>query len=139
MSEQVNHPNHYNTGKIEVIDFIEDQKLDFHLGNAVKYICRAGRKDKAKELEDLDKAVWYINRRIEQRKKELAKDLDLNSYDLINRMLQADKLAPEWRVWGSALKSPFNPVVKIPVDTVTLDDNSEKGKGGEDKDERIGM
>lgn len=60
--ENVNHPSHYNTGKIEVIDFIEDQKLSFHLGNAVKYICRAGRKDPAKVLEDLEKAVWYIRR-----------------------------------------------------------------------------
>ena len=60
--ENVDHPSHYNTGKIEVIDFIEDQKLSFHLGNAVKYICRAGRKDPAKIVEDLEKAVWYIRR-----------------------------------------------------------------------------
>ena len=60
--EKVNHPSHYNSGKIEVIDFIEDQKLGFHLGNAVKYICRAGRKDPDKIKEDLDKAIWYINR-----------------------------------------------------------------------------
>ena len=61
-SESVLHPSHYNVGKIEVIDFIEDQKLGFHLGNAVKYICRAGRKDPNKIKEDLDKAIWYINR-----------------------------------------------------------------------------
>ena len=60
--EKVNHPNHYNAGKIEVIDFIEDQKLGFHLGNAIKYICRAGKKDPKKIMEDLDKAIWYINR-----------------------------------------------------------------------------
>ena len=60
--EFVNHPNHYNTGKIEVIDFIEDQNLNFHLGNAVKYICRAGKKDPSKTKEDLDKAIWYIKR-----------------------------------------------------------------------------
>lgn len=62
--EFVNHPNHYNTGKIEVIDFIEDQKLGFHLGNAVKYICRAGKKDPSKLKEDLEKAIWYIERYI---------------------------------------------------------------------------
>lgn len=62
--EFVNHPNHYNTGKIEVIDFIEDQKLGFHLGNAVKYICRAGKKDPRKTKEDLEKAIWYIERYI---------------------------------------------------------------------------
>ena len=60
--EFVNHPNHYNTGKIEVIDFIEDQNLNFHLGNAVKYICRAGKKNPSKKKEDLDKAIWYIKR-----------------------------------------------------------------------------
>lgn len=65
-SEVVNHPSHYNTGKIEVIDFIEDQKLGFHLGNAVKYICRAGKKDPAKVKEDLEKAIWYINRYIKR-------------------------------------------------------------------------
>lgn len=61
----VNHPSHYNTGKIEVIEFIEDQRLDYPLGNTVKYICRAGRKDVTKEIEDLKKAAWYLNRKIE--------------------------------------------------------------------------
>lgn len=63
-SDPVNHPSHYTSGKIEVIDFIEDQKLDFHLANAVKYICRAGKKNPDKTQEDLEKAVWYINRYI---------------------------------------------------------------------------
>lgn len=65
-TSNVNHPSHYNSGKIEVIDYIEDQNLDFNLGNAVKYICRAGIKDKSKEIEDLEKAVWYTNRKIAQ-------------------------------------------------------------------------
>lgn len=60
----VNHPDHYNTGKIEVIDFIEDQKLNFNLGNVVKYITRLGRKDPSTQLEDLMKARWYLNREI---------------------------------------------------------------------------
>lgn len=55
--DKVNHPSHYTSGKIEVIDFIEDQKLDYHRGNAIKYICRAGKKDKSKEIEDLEKAI----------------------------------------------------------------------------------
>jgi hypothetical protein len=59
----INHPKHYTKGKIEVIDFIEDQDLCFHLGNVVKYICRAGIKDD-KVLQDLKKAQWYINRKI---------------------------------------------------------------------------
>lgn len=62
--DAVNHPSHYTSGKIEVIDFIEDQKLDFHLANALKYICRAGKKNPDKTKEDLEKAVWYINRYI---------------------------------------------------------------------------
>ena len=60
----VDHPSHYNTGRIEVIDFIEDQKLSFHLGNAVKYICRAGRKDPLKKREDIEKAIWYLERHL---------------------------------------------------------------------------
>lgn len=62
----VNHPKHYTTGTIEVIDFIEDKQLDFHCGNAIKYISRAGIKDKDKEIEDLQKAIWYLNRKIEK-------------------------------------------------------------------------
>ena len=60
----VSHPSHYTDGKIEVIDYIEDKGLNYHRGNAVKYISRAGKKDPAKEIEDLQKAAWYINREI---------------------------------------------------------------------------
>ena len=66
MSDAVNHPSHYTDGNIEVIEYIEDKKLDYCLGNAVKYSSRAGKKDKAKEIEDLRKADWYINRRIQE-------------------------------------------------------------------------
>lgn len=62
--DNVNHPAHYNTGKIEVIDYIEDQNLGFHLGNVVKYISRAGKKDPAAKKEDLEKAKWYLERYI---------------------------------------------------------------------------
>ena len=64
MSDAVNHPSHYCTGQIEVIDFITDKKLDFCRGNAVKYIARAGLKDPSKEIEDLQKAEFYIKRAI---------------------------------------------------------------------------
>lgn len=64
--DPVNRPAHYTDGKIEVIDFIEDKKLGFCLGNAVKYISRAGKKDPTKEVEDLKKAKWYIERRIKE-------------------------------------------------------------------------
>ena len=66
MSDAVNHPSHYTDGNIEVIEYIEDKKLDYCLGNAVKYISRAGKKDPAKEIEDLRKADWYIQRRIQE-------------------------------------------------------------------------
>ena len=70
LDDPVNHPSHYTSGKIEVIDFIEDQKMPYHLGNACKYLCRAGKKDPAKNTEDLRKAVWYINRYIDLLEKE---------------------------------------------------------------------
>ena len=66
MNDNVNHPAHYTDGKIEVIDFIEDKKLGFHLGNTVKYICRAGKKDPEKTIEDLQKAEWYLRREIQR-------------------------------------------------------------------------
>jgi hypothetical protein len=64
MTDIINKPPHYNTGKIEVISYIEDKGLGFHLGNAVKYISRAGHKDPSKYIEDLKKAVWYVEREI---------------------------------------------------------------------------
>jgi hypothetical protein len=70
MADVGNHPKHYNKGKIEVIDFIEDQQLDFHIATAVQYICRAGFKEEPgmsleeKEIQDLEKALWYIKRKI---------------------------------------------------------------------------
>jgi hypothetical protein len=73
MSDSVNHPKHYNSGKFEVIDVIEDWNLGFNLGNAVKYVGRAGKKDPNKTVEDLSKAVWYIEREIKRLKTEVNK------------------------------------------------------------------
>jgi len=67
--DAVNHPSHYTDGKIEVIEFICDKKLGFHLGNVVKYLCRAGKKDASKYVEDLEKAEFYLHHYIEQVKK----------------------------------------------------------------------
>lgn len=67
MNDSVNHPSHYTSGKIEVIDFITDQDLDFCLGNVVKYLSRAGKKAEEgktlyeKTLEDLKKARFYLD------------------------------------------------------------------------------
>lgn len=60
--ERVNHPNHYNQGKIEVIDAIEDWDLNFCEGNVIKYVARHRHKDEP--LEDLKKARWYLDRLI---------------------------------------------------------------------------
>ena len=62
--ETVNHPAHYNTSAIEVIDAIEAWELTFNPGNAVKYLARAGKKDPEKTIEDLKKARWYVEREI---------------------------------------------------------------------------
>lgn len=60
--DPVNHPSHYTDGRIEVIDFIQDKKLNFCRGNIVKYVARAGKKgDKTKEIEDLKKARQYCD------------------------------------------------------------------------------
>jgi hypothetical protein len=66
----VEHPKHYNSGKIEVIAAIEDWNLGFHLGNVVKYVARAGKKDSSKTVEDLEKAKWYLERKIEEIKRD---------------------------------------------------------------------
>lgn len=66
VQNKVNHPSHYNKGKIEVIDAIEDWDLNFSRGNAIKYVARAGLKDKEAEIEDLQKAIWYIEREVKR-------------------------------------------------------------------------
>lgn len=72
-TDKVNHPSHYNKGSIEVIEMIEDQGhgKGFTIGNAIKYTMRAGVK--GDEIEDLEKAIWYLRRRIEQIKAEREK------------------------------------------------------------------
>lgn len=69
-ADPVNHPTHYTSGPIEVIDIIEGFSLGFHLGNVVKYILRSPLK--GAELQDLEKAKWYLERRIKQMKKAAA-------------------------------------------------------------------
>jgi len=72
MAEQVNHPAHYGgrSNPYEAIKVIEAWELDFCLGNTVKYISRAGKKEPDKVIQDLEKAEWYLKRRIQQLKKE---------------------------------------------------------------------
>ncbi len=70
-ANNVNHPSHYNKGKFEVIDVIEDWDLGFHTGNAIKYIARHTHKENP--IQDLDKAIWYL-----QRQKELLENTENN-------------------------------------------------------------
>ena len=60
----IEHPSHYTDGGIETIDFIEAKKLNYRLGNVVKYVSRAGKKDPETRIEDLKKALWYLKREI---------------------------------------------------------------------------
>lgn len=69
--DPVNHPPHYKHGGIETIDIIEAKGLGFHLGNAVKYILRAGHKDDARQ--DIEKARWYLDRWLGAQDKEQSK------------------------------------------------------------------
>ena len=66
LHDPVNNPKHYTDGGIETIDFIEAKRLGYHLGNVVKYICRAGKKGTNMGLQDLQKARWYLDRAIEK-------------------------------------------------------------------------
>ena len=77
---------YYRRGSIEVWDFIRDQDLNFHLGNAVKYICRAGHK--YSKIEDLEKAIHYLQNELHH-----AKDIYLRSSQGIPHTIQSTKLS----------------------------------------------
>lgn len=71
-TDAVNHPDHYGGGDnpYEVIKVIRAWKMGFSLGNAIKYVARAGKKDPAKTIEDLEKAIWYIQEEIDHLRSE---------------------------------------------------------------------
>lgn len=66
--DMVNHPSHYNVKGFEVIDIIDAFNLNFNMGNALKYLLRADRK--GNKVQDLKKALWYLQREIEQSEKQ---------------------------------------------------------------------
>tara|TARA_Y100001963_G_scaffold117017_1_gene162747 strand:- start:417 stop:647 length:231 start_codon:yes stop_codon:yes gene_type:complete len=72
--EAVNHPSHYKPSgaKYEAIDVIEDWKLGFSDGNAIKYICR--HRFKNNPIEDIEKAIWYLKRHLQNLKAELTEE-----------------------------------------------------------------
>ena len=75
MAETTNEsgPKYYRRGSIQVWDFIRDQELNFHLGNAIKYICRADHK--YDDIEDLSKAIHYLSNEIESRTSKRVQEL----------------------------------------------------------------
>jgi len=80
IKEMVNHPSHYsqNMTGLEVIDIIEGQNWGegFNRGNSLKYLMRAGHKDPDKEIEDLEKAEWYLKREIDRLKREASENAE---------------------------------------------------------------
>ncbi len=86
MEEKVNNPTHYHPGTYEAIKVINAWGLGFSLGNVLKYISRAGRKNGSSELEDLKKAQWYLNSAIqdlEERQKQEAWEKSIST--LLNK------------------------------------------------------
>ena len=88
-------PDYYQRGSIQVWDFIRDQDLNFHLGNAIKYICRAGHKDS--KVEDLKKAIHYLENELQHFRQHRALPLDIDIKDATgpsNRV--PPSLQPSW-------------------------------------------
>lgn len=63
-NDPIHHPAHYTQGSVEVWDFIHEQGLDYFLGNAMKYICRAGKKSPDTKVEDILKAISYLEKEV---------------------------------------------------------------------------
>lgn len=97
MNDTINHPDHYlGEREIEPIVIIEDWDLDFSLGNALKYIARAGRKDPSKTIEDLNKAIWYIKRHKEQGKFGITTIIRYNIRKWIEEVYTIEEVVADW-------------------------------------------
>lgn len=89
MQEQVNHPQHYG-GKdnlYEAIKVIEAWDLGFHLGNAVKYISRAGKKSQETKKQDLEKAIWYLCRELSRMQENERSTTTSGNSDVVSKSL----------------------------------------------------
>ena len=73
-NDPVYHPSYYCDGGIETLDYILAKKMDFLLGQVCKYISRCGKKDPAMEIQDLEKARFYLDKKISLLKEEKAKE-----------------------------------------------------------------
>ncbi len=86
-------PRHYTRGTIEVWDFIRDQGLNYFRGNAIKYICRAGFKSTHTEIEDLKKAIHYLENELHYttlQREESERSSDRVSYSVWNSELDGE-------------------------------------------------
>ena len=95
VSNQSYGPQYYKRGTIEVWDFIRDQGLNFHLGNAIKYVCRAGHKTDSK-IHDLEKAIHYLQNELTHEK-----ELYFRASQGISYSLQPDEQSSETEEFSS--------------------------------------
>jgi hypothetical protein len=84
-------PAHYTRGSIEIWDFIRDQQLNYHLGNAIKYICRAGYKSPSTKVEDIKKAIHYLENELSH----LVSQQPFGTSDSVPYQLLCDELTGE--------------------------------------------
>ena len=95
MAESTYGPKYYQRGSIEVWDFIRDQRLNFHLGNAIKYICRYGHKgDYNAQVSDLKKAIHYLNDELNHLQRSRNRE-DLPRYNPSNTFISSSGGIPE--------------------------------------------
>ena len=97
MAETTNNegPQYYRRGSIQVWSFIRDQELNFHLGNVIKYVCRAGHK--FDDIDDLEKAIHYLKNEVEFRTSQRVQEL-VQCEELTNSQLE--EYAKEFDRWG---------------------------------------
>ena len=88
-------PRYYRRGNIQVWDFVRDQELNFHLGNVIKYVCRAGHK--FDDIDDLEKAIHYLKNEVEFRTSQRVQEL-VQCEELTNSQLE--EYAKEFDRWG---------------------------------------
>ena len=84
-------PPYYQRGSIDVWDFIRDQGLNFHLGNAIKYICRAGHKDS--KIQDLEKAIHYLENELTHEKNLYFRASQGISYQVQPKVVEVERQA----------------------------------------------
>ena len=90
-------PHYYTRGSIQVWDFIRDQQLNYHLGCAIKYICRAGHKDS--KVNDLEKAIHYLTNELDNElQRTYPKPELVRSSDSVSTFIQRERERfPEWK------------------------------------------